>query len=424
MSSERDITNGRFSGEFCDIIREQLTGTNINLTSFVFRHGANVYVFTYQKEGVNKHTFIDSGDGQYRNQMVSLLAGYGIDPAGIERIILTHRHPDHGGLADLLAAKSGAKITVHANFRSFIEGSTSPDERRWLDEFDPTRLRKYEIEYLPESDRCEMMNIHGLGFPRLMEPVTLGETGKILVLGCPESTSTHSPDQVIVLYSPRSQPYAYEKGYENFRPTDDILFSGDLWLMRGPMFSGGMGDLFRHPRSSFNQIRGLMSDGLRRAGPREQDAKAKEALKQGFCLIRVKPGHGEEFIGSCIIPAGLLADRDILVLLGYSLDADKSILKSKDLEPTIKALVERAYTSFVNEVLQWMGLGYSPSEVSELLVRIYKEQSGGGPLVEEDREERRERLKATLGRLKNDQAVSGELHLLADTTLAKLKRVA
>jgi len=163
--------------------------------------------------------------------------------------------------------------------------------------------------------------------------------------------------------------------------------------------------------------------GMLRRDPREQDAQAKEALKRGFCLIRVKPGHGEEFLGSRIIPSSLLADRDILIQLGYSLDRDKSILRSKDLAPKVATMREQAYTSFVEELLLWRELGYTSSEIGELLVRIYREQSGGGALVEEDRKERRERLKAMLARLKEDEAESGQLRQLAESTLSELKRL-
>jgi hypothetical protein len=105
------------------------------------------------------------------------------------------------------------------------------------------------------------------------------------------------------------------------------------------------------------------------------------------------------------------------------MDDDKSILSSPDVAPKMTDRMEEAYASFIEELLLWIELGYSSSEVSELLVRIYKEQSGGGPLVEEDRKERRERIKATLVRLRDDEAVSDELHQLAESTLSDLKRV-
>jgi len=134
-------------------------------------------------------------------------------------------------------------------------------------------------------------------------------------------------------------------------------------------------------------------------------------------LIRVEPGHGEEFLGSRILPKSLLAERDLLVEMGHPLDADKSILRSKVIEPRVTARMEQAYASFIEELSLWQQSGYNPSEITGLLARIYKEQSGGGPLVEQDRKERRKRLKTTLARLRDDKAQPDELHELAESTL-------
>jgi len=405
-------------------VKERPRGANADLTSFFFRQGANLYVFSYEKDGLKKHTFIDTGDSQYRSQILSILLQNDIDPANIERIIITHRHPDHCGLADLLARESKAKILAHPNFRSFVEGEMSEQEQRWLANFDPSQLQGHDIEYLPQPKNGEARVISGVDFPILGEPIEIGEGGKLQILTCPESDLTHSPDQIIVLYSPNSYAGAYERTREELPSIDDILFSGDLWLMRGPMSSSGVGNILRHFRYGFHSMRNVMSGvNMLRRDPREQDARAKEALKRGFSLITVKPGHGKEFIGSRIIPQSLLADRDLLIELGYSLDTDKSILAGKDMAPKTAALREQAYVRFVKELLLWRELGYGLGKISELLVRIHEEQSGGGGLVEKDRKERRERLKETLARLKNDKAESEELRQLAESTLIEIRRI-
>jgi len=424
MSGTKDSRNGSSTGETLRIVKEQLNDTGTYLTNFFFRYGANVYVLSYEKEGERRHTFIDAGDLRYHKQMLPMLIENDIDPTKIERIIITHRHRDHVGLARLLATGSGAKITVHSNFRSFVEGEISEMERRWLGDLDPSQLKECDMEYLSQPSRNESICIGGVDFPSLVEPIDIGKVGKLSILACPESTATHSPDQVLVLYSPRSHPYTCEKREEDFRPTDDILFSGDLWLMRGPIFDRGLRHISLHLRYGYQRMKNLVSGkGMPWRDPREQDSQAKEALKRGFCLIRVKPGHGGEFVGTRIIPKSLLADRDLLVEFGYSMDAEKSILSSSEVAPKMADRMEEAYASFVEELLLWTELGYSSSEVSELLVRIYKEQSGGGSLVEEDRKERRGRIKATLVRLRGDEAMSDELHQLAESTLSDLKRV-
>ncbi len=426
MSEKKGLLPRRSLGKPYTIVKERLSNTNTDLTSIFFHHGANIYVFSYEKERVKRHTFIDTGDSRYQNQILFALAENDINPANIERIIITHRHPDHCSLVALLAKESRAKILVHPNFKSLVEGEVGEEERGWLHRWglDPSQFKEHDIEYLPQSDKSAGRSINGVNFPILGELIEIGEGAKLEILACPESTPTHSPDQIIILYSPKNCPQTHEKTGKDSRPTDDILFSGDLWLMTGPLSGWGIRNIRYRVRLRLSRLKNwLAGKSTFRRDPREQDSKAKEALKTGFILIRVKPGHGGEFIGARIIPRGLLADRDLLVALGYSLNANKSILRGRDLVPKIAALREQSYTSFIKELLFWRELGYTLGEVSELLVRIYKEQSGGGRLVQKDRKQRRERFKATLARLKDDKAESEELHQLAQSTLLELERV-
>ncbi len=412
----------RVLGEPYKIVKERLAGTNTDLTTFYFHRGANVYVFSYDKEGVKKHTCIDAGDSRYRNQILSILVENDIDPTNIERIIITHSHADHCGSAYVLARESGAKILVHSNFKSFLESAVSQDEQRLLSDLHLSRLRECDIEYLFQSDKSDLMDIDGVDFSSLIQPIEIGEAGRLQVLACPESKTTHTLDQIIALYSPKGNSYMDNEPHDGFKLTDDILFSGDLWLMEGPLRRQGIWRTYRRLRNAFRQMKRLVKgQGILRRDFRKQDAQAKKALKRGFRLIRVKPAHGEEFIGSQIIPGSLLADSDLLQRLGYSIDADKSLLRSIDLAPKISTIKQKAYADFIKELLVWTELGYTSAEISGLLVRIYKEQSGGSSLVRQDRRERRVRLKETLDVLKDDQAKPGELRQLAESTLAILK---
>ncbi|MBI3040606.1 MAG: MBL fold metallo-hydrolase [Chloroflexi bacterium] len=388
MSQRKGLLTRRSPQELYRIIKEKLNAGNAELASFFFNRGANFYVISYQKEGKRKHTFIDAGDPKYRNQILPILIENDVDPAAIERIVITHRHPDHCGLVDLLAKESGAKILVHSNFKSFVEGDIKPEERRWLGNFGPSGLKECDIEYLSQPAMSEVITIGGVDFPSLIEPIEIGEDGKLMILACPESTPTHSPDQIIILYTPQNCPHTYEKTDGNWPTTDGILFSGDLWLMRGPFGNWSVGNFFRHFRWGLYRLKNLvLGKGRSQRNHREQDAKAKEALKKGFHLVRVKPGHGE------------------------------------DLAPRIAALGEQSYTSFVKELLFWIALGYSSSEVAAFLVRIYQEQCGGGSLVEKDRLERRERLKEILTRLRDEKSESEELQQVAESALSELERV-
>jgi len=405
--------------------KEALCDAGTDLTSFYFRYGANFYVFSYEKNGVTRHTLIDTGDSEYEDRILSILTENGIDPGNIERIIITHRHHDHCGLAEILAKEPGARIMAHSNFRDFVEGKISSEERRWLGKFDPSSLQKCKMEYLTTSGKNGVIRIDGVDFPTMAEPIKIGDNGKLTILTCPESASMHSPDQLLILYSACNYPHSFDmldRNKEDLRSTDDIFFSGDLWLMHGPLFDKGFRHFLRHLKFVLYRIKALMSGkGTMRRDPREQDPEAKEALKKGFYLVTVKPGHGREFLGSRIIPKSFHADRDLLIELGYPMDANKSLLESVDIVPKVAAIREGAYTAFIEEILLWNEMGYSPGETTELLIRVYREQSGGGVLVEQDRKERRERIEETLARLKDDPEAADELRSFAEATLSKIE---
>jgi hypothetical protein len=86
-------------------------------------------------------------------------------------------------------------------------------------------------------------------------------------------------------------------------------------------------------------------------------------------------------------------------------------------------LKEQSYNNFVKEVLLWKEWGHTSGEISALLVRIYKEQSGGGALAAIDRKQRRKSLKITLTRLRDDEVGFEEMRQLAVSTLSEFERV-
>lgn len=425
MIDRRHLIDGSAAKGHCKVFREQLKGVNVILTDLVFEPGGNVYVFSYEKNGVTKHLFIDAGDTRYGNQYFDLLMENAIDPAHIEWILITHRHRDHTGLADLLARKSGATILAHPGFRDFVEGRLPEEERWWLRGFDPTSLKAYDIKYLSRHKGNKPINIGGMDFPRLGDPIEIGEGARLEVLACPESPLKHSPDQLMVLYSPSGQSEPHEEGNRHFRPTDDIIFSGDVWLMQGPFYNPRLiRQMLRMMRVRYFQLRNWISDHrMPRINIREQDEEAKEALKQGFHLIRVKPGHGKEFIGSKLIPRSLLADRDLLINLGFSIDEDKSVLKEKAIAPKVAALRDQAFSNFVEELHLWRKWGYTVIEIAELIARLYKEQSGGRGSIKRDRRERKRIFHTSLVRLTGDDAAPKELRQLAETALLSIRNI-
>lgn len=416
-----DKTTRIFPQDPYKVTREQLDKAGTELTCFFFRYGANFYVFSYTFDGKRQHTLIDSGDTRYRKRITSILTENGIATDHIERIIITHSHHDHFGMADLLARQSGAAILVHANFRSFVEGPLSDDQRRWLKGFDTSSLRQCRMEYLKPSDQVAMTTIEDLDFPALTPPIPIGDTGHLEILACPQSPTMHTTDQIIVRYSPRGLPHDPKNTVNGYRPADNILFSGDLWLMHGPLFARGFRHFMLHLRFGYFRMKAFLSGKrLPKRDPRIQDAAAKDALKRGFCLVRVMPGHGDEFLGTRVIPRSFFADRDLLLELGYPMDADKSILRTPDIAPKVMDIREKAYTTFVDELLFWKDLGYDADDISGLLARIYREQAGGGYLVKDDRTERRERITETLTRMAANETGKNGLSSLAELSLSEL----
>ena len=406
------------------IVHEKLSTNGTELTSIYFRYGGNIYVFSYQKEGMRRHTLIDAGDLRYSSEISSILLENGIDPKAIERIIITHHHPDHCGLAHILAQESGAQILVHSNFKDFVEGKMSEIERRWQGPYDPAELKKCNVKYLSPVNEMALIDIGNIDFHRLIEPIKIGDAGRLEILAVPESEESHTLDQVIGIYSSRDYSRIKEEPLNGHRPLDDVLFSGDLWLMHGPLFDRRMRGISFYFRHGLFQMRRLLTNrGLLRRSVREQDSEVKEALKINFSLIKVKPGHGQEFLGSRIIPHGLPADRDILSKLGYTSNAKRSLIKSRALAASKTELKEQAYKSFVQEILFWKDRRYTLNEISEFLIRIYREQTGGGSLVAKDRKQRRAVLKTTLARLRNDRNIPDEIRKIAELTRPKLDSV-
>jgi hypothetical protein len=405
-------------------IHEQLGPGGLELTSIYFRYGGNIYIFSYQKDGVRKHTLIDTGDKRHSDSIMSLLEEANVDPKAIERIIITHSHPDHYGLAHILAKPSGATIMVHHNFEDAIEANRNIFERNLLGLRNPQELKQCKIEYLSSQKGGCSVKISGLDFPRVAEPVSFGGNARLDILSIPESEATHTRDQLISIYSVRDHSRPETEAPQGYRPSDDILFSGDLWLMRGPLFDRKMKGISFYIRRGLYRVKSLFAGrGFRSVTVIEQDMAVKEALKGNFSVVRVKPGHGEEFLGSRILPFGLPADSDLLKTLGYGSDIDSARAKDSQLELKIADLLEQAYAGFIREVQTWQKQGYSYTEITEFMVRIYKEQYGGSKAVAYDRKQRKERMKTTLSRLQKDKDVPAAFRQLAETTLEKLAEI-
>ena len=397
---------------------EELGPPGLTLTDLYIRYGANFYVFTYLSGGVKKHAFIDTGYAKHKDNILPILKQNNIDIKQIEYIVLTHRHSDHCGLSPFLAAAASAKVIAHAGFKPFVDGPVSSEDKIWLRGFEPHLLNTCDIEYRDPKDSQTTVDISGTSWVLLGDPILLGDAGRLEILACPEGDPTHTPDQVIVRFTPA-------KGQSDRLPTDTILFTGDLWLMQGPITEKNLRHMKQGIAMSLQMLKSLKSMRKHpRRDPRLQDSQAKEALKYGFVLVRVKPGHGSDFIGTRFIPKALLADRDLLIKLGYGMDEAKSLLTRKRHAEELAQIHEAAFQNFISEIDLWKSLGYQDEQVVQLLAQIYYEQKGGGRLAAQDRLERRQRMKDILDRMRQDTTIADHRRQIAADALAAVQQIA
>ena len=113
-------------------------------------HDSNVYLVTDGVSGL----LIDAGLGPGTKQIVSNIENDGIDPACIDRVVITHAHADHAGACAALKRTLGVDVCVPQGTKQWMEVA---DEEA----IDLTRAKKaglYYPEYKlePVSVDCEL----------------------------------------------------------------------------------------------------------------------------------------------------------------------------------------------------------------------------------------------------------------------------
>ena len=123
----------------------------IQLGNAVFEGENNAYVL----EGTTT-TLIDTGVAlpAVREELSAGLGEFGLSFADIGRIVLTHWHPDHAGLAGEIQAAGGAEVVIHEADAPLVDGSgvslatdsaqqQAVFERWGIPTADQRRLRRY-----------------------------------------------------------------------------------------------------------------------------------------------------------------------------------------------------------------------------------------------------------------------------------------
>jgi glyoxylase-like metal-dependent hydrolase (beta-lactamase superfamily II) len=124
----------------------------ITLSNLAFEGDNNVYLFADGAETM----LVDTGDWRAttRDQMEEKLGMHGVVFADIDRIFLTHWHPDHTGLAGEIQAESGADVWVHERDAPLVAG----DKTAWA-EMHKLQDTYYERWGIPDSKQSVLRDI-------------------------------------------------------------------------------------------------------------------------------------------------------------------------------------------------------------------------------------------------------------------------
>ncbi|MGM0388304.1 MAG: MBL fold metallo-hydrolase [Natrinema limicola] len=193
----------------------------LSLSNAAFEGDNNAYLFA---DG-SAVTLIDTGDwmATTREQLETALSQHGLGLADIDRILLTHWHHDHCGLAGEIQAESGADVYVHAADAALVEG----DEAAWNAMDD--RYRQYFEKWgMPEDKQTALRE-------RLTDGETTVETPTVTTFEDGETFSVTDSDLEVVHTSGHAAGLCmFEAAIDGERQ----VFAGDALL---PVYTPNVG---------------------------------------------------------------------------------------------------------------------------------------------------------------------------------------
>jgi len=137
-------------------------------------------------DGDDGLTLVDVGSGKDVELLLRTITGSGRDPEDLNRIVLTHAHPDHVQGAPALREHTGARILIHAADAAWLadgrvptDGRSSPAARR----FDQTAAAHW-TPFEPDATVEDGELIAGSGGLRVIH------------------TPGHSPGHIALLHEP------------------------------------------------------------------------------------------------------------------------------------------------------------------------------------------------------------------------------
>ncbi len=135
------------------------------------------HVHVYMAEGTDGGIVVFDTAMPYEDSFDRILQGIGWmgrKPTDIERIYLTHAHPDHFGCAGLLQEASGAPVVCHRNAERTLRAMANPDPDRWLTRMNMFNEHGKFAEDMPEA-RSMASSFMSMKFPTRMETIDEGD---------------------------------------------------------------------------------------------------------------------------------------------------------------------------------------------------------------------------------------------------------
>jgi hydroxyacylglutathione hydrolase len=188
---------------------------HVQLGNHAFEGLNNCYVLGTEPDA--ETTLVDTGVStpETREQLEDGLAGHGLSFADVDRILLTHHHGDHVGLAGEIQTESGASVHVHEGDAPLVRGDPGA-EAAMRDRMETL----FDAWGMPDGPREELLAFLDRGDVTGTDPdVTTFEDGARFDIGSVALEAVHLPGHSVGLSGFR---------FEGTRGPE--LFSGDALL--------------------------------------------------------------------------------------------------------------------------------------------------------------------------------------------------